>query len=83
LSPFPARRATSARAATRSASTLRLSREINEALKLPEVRERLAGAGLEPAGTSREEFARIIAADAERWRQTDPRGTHYRRLALE
>jgi tripartite-type tricarboxylate transporter receptor subunit TctC len=47
--------------------TEKLMREVNEALKQPDVRERLAGAGMEAVGTTREEFARVIAADAERW----------------
>jgi tripartite-type tricarboxylate transporter receptor subunit TctC len=47
--------------------TEKLSREINEALKSPEVRERLANAGIEAGGSTREEFARVIATDAERW----------------
>jgi tripartite-type tricarboxylate transporter receptor subunit TctC len=45
----------------------RLAKEIEEALKSSEVRERLAGAGMEPVSTSREAFAQLIAADLARW----------------
>jgi tripartite-type tricarboxylate transporter receptor subunit TctC len=45
----------------------RLEKDIAEAVKSSEVRERLAGAGMEPVSTSREAFARLIAADQARW----------------
>jgi tripartite-type tricarboxylate transporter receptor subunit TctC len=45
----------------------RLNGAIVKALALPDVRERLTGLGLEPTGTTSEEFARIMAADAARW----------------
>lgn len=45
----------------------RLNGAIVKALALPDVRERLSGLGLEPTGTTPEEFARIMAADAARW----------------
>ena len=45
----------------------RLNAAIVKALGVPEVREKLSALGLEPTGTSAEEFARIMAADAARW----------------
>ncbi|HUL66307.1 MAG TPA: Bug family tripartite tricarboxylate transporter substrate binding protein [Burkholderiaceae bacterium] len=45
----------------------RLNGAIVKALALPDVRERLSSLGLEPTGTTSEEFARIMAADAARW----------------
>lgn len=45
----------------------KLSDEIARVLKLPEVRERLVGLGVDPISTSSEEFGRIIAADIARW----------------
>lgn len=45
----------------------RLNAAIVKALTLPDVRERLSGLGLEPTGTTPDEFARIMAADAARW----------------
>jgi tripartite-type tricarboxylate transporter receptor subunit TctC len=45
----------------------RLNAVIVKALAQPDVRERLTALGLEPTGTTSEEFARIMAADAARW----------------
>jgi tripartite-type tricarboxylate transporter receptor subunit TctC len=45
----------------------RLNGAIVKALALPDVRERLSALGLEPTGTTAEEFAHIMAADAARW----------------
>jgi tripartite-type tricarboxylate transporter receptor subunit TctC len=45
----------------------RLNAAIVKALTLPDVRERLSGLGLEPTGSTPEEFARVMAADAARW----------------
>ena len=45
----------------------RLNTAIVKALGAPEVRERLSALGLEPTGTTSDEFARIMAADAARW----------------
>ena len=44
-----------------------VNREINELLKLPEVRERMAGQGAETVGGSPEEFAAWIKADTEKY----------------
>lgn len=45
----------------------RLNAAIVKSLALPDVREKLSGLGLEPTGTTSQEFARIMAADAARW----------------
>jgi tripartite-type tricarboxylate transporter receptor subunit TctC len=45
----------------------RLNAAIVKVLALPDVRERLSGVGLDPTGTTSEEFARVMAADAARW----------------
>jgi tripartite-type tricarboxylate transporter receptor subunit TctC len=47
----------------------RLSKEVNEALKSPEMAKVLAGDGLEPAGGTPEEFAVIIKNELARWNQ--------------
>jgi tripartite-type tricarboxylate transporter receptor subunit TctC len=45
----------------------RLYTETAKALALPEVRERLTQAALQPVGNSPREFAAVIRADIERW----------------
>ena len=50
----------------RSASE-RVSRAVVDALKSPEVRDRLVKSGLEPTGTTPEELAAILRDDHERW----------------
>jgi tripartite-type tricarboxylate transporter receptor subunit TctC len=45
----------------------RLHEEIVRVLALPDVRERLAGLGVDPGATTPDEYARIIAADIARW----------------
>jgi tripartite-type tricarboxylate transporter receptor subunit TctC len=45
----------------------RLNAAIVRAIGAPDVREKILGLGFEPTGTSPEEFARIMAADAARW----------------
>ena len=47
----------------------RLSSELLRVLKMPEVRERLAAAGTEPAGNLPEEYAAMIKADLLKWSQ--------------
>jgi tripartite-type tricarboxylate transporter receptor subunit TctC len=54
-------------AGTPKAVVERLNGAIVKALAMPDVRERLTGLGLEPTGTTSEEFARIMASDAARW----------------
>jgi tripartite-type tricarboxylate transporter receptor subunit TctC len=45
----------------------RLNAEINRALLLPEVRDRMAGIGVEVANETPEVFAAALRADAEKW----------------
>lgn len=45
----------------------RLAAEINRALKLPDVRERLAGAGAEAAGTTPDELAKFVRAESDKF----------------
>ena len=47
----------------------RLHKEIMQALARPDVRERLAGIGLDPVGNSPPEFAAQIKADIAKWRK--------------
>jgi len=46
----------------------RLNREMNTALKAGDVRQKLAGAGLDPVGGTPEEFGRLIRAESEKWK---------------
>ena len=45
----------------------RLQAEIAQALKLPEVKERLASDGAEPVGSTPAEFAMLIKSEIEKW----------------
>jgi tripartite-type tricarboxylate transporter receptor subunit TctC len=45
----------------------KLEQEIMRVVKLPDIRERLRALELDPVGSTSEEFARVIAADVERW----------------
>jgi tripartite-type tricarboxylate transporter receptor subunit TctC len=45
----------------------RTSKILADAVRVPEVRERLLAYGLQPTGTSAQEFAAIQKADSERW----------------
>jgi tripartite-type tricarboxylate transporter receptor subunit TctC len=45
----------------------RLSKAITEAINAPDLREKLAGYGMEPTGLPAEELARIQRRDYERW----------------
>ena len=45
----------------------RLNTEIVAALRLPDVREKLASQGVDARPTTPDEFARLIASDVERW----------------
>ncbi len=47
----------------------RLHEALMKAIATPELRERLAGGGLEPAPNTPEEFSRMIAAELQRWTQ--------------
>lgn len=46
----------------------RLNREMNAALKAPDVRQKLAAAGLDPVGGTPEEFGRLIRSESEKWK---------------
>lgn len=54
-------------AGTPPAIVKRLNGELLKILALPEVREQLAKIDYEPVGSSPEQFAQVIADDAERW----------------
>jgi tripartite-type tricarboxylate transporter receptor subunit TctC len=45
----------------------RLHEEVLRVLKLPDVRERFASLGVDPVGSTPEEFAKVIAADIAKW----------------
>ena len=45
----------------------RMNREINEILRLPEVRERLAGFYMEPGGGTADELGRFLARELQTW----------------
>ena len=45
----------------------RLDAEINRALLLPEVRDKMAGIGVEVENETPEAFAAVLRADAEKW----------------
>lgn len=54
-------------AGTPRAIVEKVNAEINAVLRLPEIRERLVPAGMEPSPGTPEEFATLIKADGERW----------------
>jgi tripartite-type tricarboxylate transporter receptor subunit TctC len=54
-------------ARTPPAIVSKLSSEIAAIVKLPDVREKLLGANLDPVGNSSEQFARTIADDFKVW----------------
>jgi tripartite-type tricarboxylate transporter receptor subunit TctC len=54
-------------AATPPPIVKRLNEEVVRAVRLPDVRERLVALGVDPAGSSSEELARVLARDIERW----------------
>ena len=54
-------------AGTPAAAITRLNMEINEALKLPDVRERFTGAGLEVLGGTPARLADFVKADHQRY----------------
>ena len=51
------------------AAVQKLYNEIGRAIVLPEVRERLAGAALEPVTPTPDQFANLIDAELVRWAQ--------------
>jgi tripartite-type tricarboxylate transporter receptor subunit TctC len=46
---------------------MRLNGEIVKILRMPDVRERLAAQGAEPAGNTPAEYAALLKADLDRW----------------
>jgi tripartite-type tricarboxylate transporter receptor subunit TctC len=54
-------------AATPGPIIAKLHAELVAAMKLPEVRERMAGFGFEPIGNTPEEFAEFVKTDIARW----------------
>jgi tripartite-type tricarboxylate transporter receptor subunit TctC len=46
---------------------LKLNRDLQQLLQLPDVKERFAALGLDPQGGSPERFATVIREDIERW----------------
>lgn len=76
-SGYPGYEAASWYGATAPASTPQsiiaiLNRELVKAIKLPDVRERLASEGAETIGSSPEEFTQYMRKDIERWRKLAP-----------
>jgi tripartite-type tricarboxylate transporter receptor subunit TctC len=47
----------------------KLNRQINEVLKMPDVKERFARIGVEPAGSTPQEFAAFTAAEVRKWKK--------------
>lgn len=54
-------------AATPMAIVRRLQQEVARVVRLPDIKERLNGMGLDPVGNTSEEFGKVIAADIARW----------------
>jgi tripartite-type tricarboxylate transporter receptor subunit TctC len=54
-------------AATPMSIVRKLQDEVARVVRLPEIRERLAGMGVEASGNTSEEFARIVASDIAKW----------------
>ena len=54
-------------ARTPPAIVARLQRELAKALALPDVREKLQGQGFEIVGSTPQEFAAFVAAEADKW----------------
>lgn len=52
---------------TPTAIVTRLHQELVRVLALPDVRERMAGLGVDPSGMSPEDFTKRVAADIARW----------------
>jgi tripartite-type tricarboxylate transporter receptor subunit TctC len=45
----------------------RLQEEVAKVVKMPDVRERLAAIGVDPVGSTSEEFRSIIVSDIKKW----------------
>ena len=48
---------------------VRWNREIDRILQLPDVKERMAGDGMEPAGGSPERFREVLQRDVAKWQK--------------
>jgi tripartite-type tricarboxylate transporter receptor subunit TctC len=56
-------------AGTPRAIVAKTNAEINRALKSPALSQRFAGVGVEPAGTTTEEFAKMLRTEIAKWRK--------------
>ena len=56
-------------AGTPRAIVAKTNAEINRALKSPALSQRFAGVGVEPAGTTAEEFAKMLRTEIAKWRK--------------
>lgn len=56
-------------AGTPRAIVAKVNADINRVLKSPALGQRFAGIGLEPAGTTAQEFARILRSEIAKWRK--------------
>jgi tripartite-type tricarboxylate transporter receptor subunit TctC len=56
-------------AGTPAAAIQRINQEINAVIKMPDVRERLIGAGVEPLGGTPQVLADFMKADTQRYGQ--------------
>jgi tripartite-type tricarboxylate transporter receptor subunit TctC len=54
-------------AGTPAAVVTKLQEEVRRIVSLPDIRQRLAALAVEPAGSTSAEFAKVVAADIERW----------------
>ncbi|GAB2900809.1 hypothetical protein LSG25_13850 [Paralcaligenes sp. KSB-10] len=46
-----------------------LNKHINDALKLPEIRNKLATAGIEPEATTADQFSSLMKTDLAHWQK--------------
>ncbi|OZI34224.1 hypothetical protein CAL29_11815 [Bordetella genomosp. 10] len=56
-------------AGTPPAVVATLNKRINEAIEEPEIRNKLATVGIEPGGSTPEQFSALMKADIERWKK--------------
>jgi len=54
-------------AGTPAAIVRKLQDEVARVVRLPEIRDRLAGMAIDPVGNTSDEFSRVIAADIAKW----------------
>lgn len=53
-----------------------LHKHVNDALKQPEVREKLIGAGIEPLGSTPAQFTQLMKDDVARWQKVVEKAPH-------